>query len=47
LLNATTSKVAFENLHLEIKEKMMEDPSHFIASKLRQTAYNELMPLLR
>ena len=47
LLNGTTSKVGFEKLHREIKEKMMEDPIHLKASKLRQAAYNEVKPLLR
>jgi prephenate dehydrogenase len=47
LLNATSSKVEFEKLHQEIKEKMMEDPSHLEAPKFRQAAYNEVKPLLR
>ena len=47
IMGATESKDEFKVLHESIREPLTADPSHIIATELRQAAYNAVKPLLR
>jgi hypothetical protein len=47
LMESTSSKDKFKEIHDGIRAKMMEDPCHRDAPVLRQVAYNAVKPLLR
>ena len=47
IMGATGAKDEFKALHESIREPLTADPSHIIATELRQAAYNAVKPLLR